>query len=162
MPSEDSRTYGFHCLIPGTSFRDYPGSPVVKTLPSSVGGTGSILGWGTKILHASQPKHQNIIQKLYCNKFNKYVKNGPHQKTSQTDAGAARPPPQFLLQAQGPQEPLLGPPDGRGQRTADPEVFLSHPPKRVYQFPVAAVLSPSTGSLQPQKFILSWFWKPEF
>ena len=129
---------GFQFLITGTSFRDYPGSPAVKPLPSSVGGRCSTLGRGTKIPHASQPKHQNIIQKPCGNKFNKY---GPHQKTFQTDAGAAQPPPLCPLQAQGPQEPLFGPPDGRGQRTADPEVFLSHPPKQVYQFPAAAVLS---------------------
>ena len=40
--------------------RDFPGSPVIKTLHS--GGTGSIPGWGTKIPHATQrgqknPKH---------------------------------------------------------------------------------------------------------
>ena len=162
MPSEDFWTYAFQCLIPGTSFRNCPGSPVVKTLPSSVGGTGSTLGRGTKIPHASQPKHQNIIQKPYCKKFNKYIKNGPHQNNFPTDTGAARPP-LFLLQAQGPQEPLLGPPDGRGQRTADPEVFLSHPPKQVYQFPVAAVLSRhKLGLFKQWKFILSRFWKPEF
>ena len=31
---------------------DFPGSPVVKTLPSNAGGTGLILGWGAKIPHA--------------------------------------------------------------------------------------------------------------
>ena len=39
---------------------DFSGSPVVKTLLSNTGGVGSILGWGAKILHASQPKSQNI------------------------------------------------------------------------------------------------------
>ena len=48
--------------------RDFPGSPVVKTLHSSARGTGLIPGQGTKIPHASQPK--NIKQKQYCNKFN--------------------------------------------------------------------------------------------
>ena len=33
--------------------RDFPGTPVVKTLPSSVGGAGWIPGWGAKIQHAS-------------------------------------------------------------------------------------------------------------
>ena len=59
---------------------DFPGGPVVKTLLSSAGGVGSIPSQGAKIPHASQPKHQNIKQKQYCNKFNKDSKNGPHQK----------------------------------------------------------------------------------
>ena len=33
---------------------DFPGGPVVKTLPSTAGGAGSIPGWGTKIPHATQ------------------------------------------------------------------------------------------------------------
>ena len=32
---------------------DLPGSPVVKTLPSSAGGVGSIPAWETKTPHAS-------------------------------------------------------------------------------------------------------------
>ena len=39
---------------------DFPGSPVVKTLPSNAGGAGLIPGQGAKIPHASQPKYQNI------------------------------------------------------------------------------------------------------
>ena len=50
---------------------DFPGRPVVKTLPSNAGGAGSIPGWGVKIPHASWPKTQSIKQKQYCNKFNK-------------------------------------------------------------------------------------------
>ena len=53
---------------------DFPGGPVVKTLPSNAGGAGSIPGRGTKIPHASQPKNQSIKQKQYCNKFNKDFK----------------------------------------------------------------------------------------
>ena len=34
----------------------FPGSPVVKTLPSNSGSKGSIPGKGAKIHHASQPK----------------------------------------------------------------------------------------------------------
>ena len=49
----------------------FPGSPVVKTLPSNAGGEDSIPGQGAKTPHASQPKNQNIKQKQYCNKFNK-------------------------------------------------------------------------------------------
>ena len=37
----------------------FSGSPVVKTLTSSVGGMGSILGQGAKIPHASGPQNQN-------------------------------------------------------------------------------------------------------
>ena len=41
-------------------YRDFPGSPVVKTFPSKAGGAGSIPGWGDEIPHASQPRNQNI------------------------------------------------------------------------------------------------------
>ena len=47
---------------------------------SMQGGEGSIPGQGVKIPHALEPKSQNIKQKQYCNKFNKDLKNGPHQK----------------------------------------------------------------------------------
>ena len=57
---------------------------MVKTLPSSAGGAGSIPGQGAKIPHASWPKKEinpkHKKQKQYCNKFNKDFKNGPHQK----------------------------------------------------------------------------------
>ena len=59
---------------------DFPGSPVVKTLPSSARGAGSIPAWGAKFPHALWPKNQKIRQKQYCNKFNKDFKNGPHKK----------------------------------------------------------------------------------
>ena len=36
--------------------RDFPGGPVVKTLPSNAVGAGSIPGRGAKIPHASGPK----------------------------------------------------------------------------------------------------------
>ena len=45
---------------------------------STAGGTGSIIGQGTKFPYASWPKHHNIKQKQYYNKFNKYLKNGTH------------------------------------------------------------------------------------
>ena len=35
---------------------DFPGDPVVMTLPSNAVGTGLIPGWGAKILHFQQPK----------------------------------------------------------------------------------------------------------
>ena len=52
-------------------FLGLPGGPVVNTLPSNEGASGSIPGWRGKIPHASQPKTQNIKQKKYCNKANK-------------------------------------------------------------------------------------------
>ena len=33
---------------------DFPGDPVVKTLPSNAGDTGSITGQGTKVPHAAR------------------------------------------------------------------------------------------------------------
>ena len=53
---------------------------MVKTLPSSAVGKGSIPSQRTKIPYALPPKIQNINQKQYCNKFNKDFKNGSHQK----------------------------------------------------------------------------------
>ena len=57
--------------------RDFPGSPVVKTLPSSAEGMGLISGRGARIPRASWPKNQNIKQKQYCNKLNKDFRKGP-------------------------------------------------------------------------------------
>ena len=65
---------------------------MVKTLPSSAGGAGSIPGQGVKIPHASWPKNQNIKQKQYYNKFNKDLKKKStskkkiFKKTQQTPA----------------------------------------------------------------------------
>ena len=51
---------------------DFPGGPVVKTLPSSAEGVGLIPDWEDKIPHASRPKKdQNIKQKQYYNKLNR-------------------------------------------------------------------------------------------
>ena len=41
--------------------RDFPGGPVVKTLPSSAGGGDLIPGWGAKMPHALQTRDQNTI-----------------------------------------------------------------------------------------------------
>ena len=46
--------------------RDFPGGPVVKSLPCHAGDTGLIPGWGTKIPHAST--------KTRGSQINKYVK----------------------------------------------------------------------------------------
>ena len=59
---------------------DLPGSPVVKTLPSKTGDEDSVPGQRAKILHASQPKDQNIKQSSIINKYNK---DGTHQKKNQ-------------------------------------------------------------------------------
>ena len=44
-------------------FRDFPGGPVVKTLPSSAGVVdfipGSIFGWGANIPYVWRPKNEN-------------------------------------------------------------------------------------------------------
>ena len=39
------------------SFRDFSGDPLIKTLPSNVGGMGSNLGQGTKVSHALGPEN---------------------------------------------------------------------------------------------------------
>ena len=64
------------------AYRDFPGGPVVKVLPSNAGGVGLIPTQGAKIPHAPRPKTQNMKQRQYCNKFNEDFKNGPHQKKS--------------------------------------------------------------------------------
>lgn len=50
---------------------------MVKTLPSSVGGMGSVPGLEAKIPYASQPKSHN---KSNSNNFNKDFENDPHPK----------------------------------------------------------------------------------
>ena len=50
-----------HCVgVRQTRSEGFPGRPVIKTSPSSVGGVGLIPGWGAKILHVSGSKKQNI------------------------------------------------------------------------------------------------------
>ena len=53
---------------------DFPGGPVIKTLPSNAGDEGSDSSRGAKMPHAPGPKNQNIKQKQYCIKFNKNFK----------------------------------------------------------------------------------------
>ena len=60
---------------------DLPGGPESKTSSSNAGATGLTPGQGVRILHASWPEKQNVIQKQYCNKFNKDFKNSLHKKT---------------------------------------------------------------------------------
>ena len=45
-------------VIKDRGMGDFPAGPGVKTLPSTAGGTGLILGLGTKILHASWRSHK--------------------------------------------------------------------------------------------------------
>ena len=58
--------------------RDFPGGPMVTTLPSRAGCAVSILGQKDKIPHTLQPKYQNIKLKQYCDQVNQDFKNGPH------------------------------------------------------------------------------------
>ena len=45
--------------------RDFPGGPVVKTLPSSAGGAGLIPGQGARVPHASWPKKKKSHLKKF-------------------------------------------------------------------------------------------------
>ena len=67
-------------LINNALIWDSPGSPVGKISPSNASGVSLIPGWGANIPHVLWPKNQNIKQKQYCNKFNKGLNSGPHQK----------------------------------------------------------------------------------
>ena len=58
--------------------RNFPGGPVVETLPSNAEGAGLIPGLGAKIPHALWLENQDIRKLKQCNKFNKDFKNGPH------------------------------------------------------------------------------------
>ena len=51
------------------------GSPVIKTLPCSTEGEGTIPIQGAKITLALCPKTQSIKQKQCCNKFDKVSKD---------------------------------------------------------------------------------------
>ena len=55
-------------------FRDFLGSPVVKTLTYKAGGVDLTPGQVSKIPHALRSKNQNIEHKQYCNNFNKDFK----------------------------------------------------------------------------------------
>ena len=63
---------------------DFPGGPVVGTLPSSAGGVGSIPGQGARIPHASGSRDHSINWKQSHSKINKHFKNGPHTQKSET------------------------------------------------------------------------------
>ena len=61
--------------------RDFPGSSVVKTLPSNAKGVGLICDWGGKIPHHLWPKNQSVNNagNIVTNSM-KTFKNGPYQK----------------------------------------------------------------------------------
>ena len=66
---------------------DFPGSLMIKTLPSSAGGAGLIPGQELRshMPHdqkkTKQPfKKKKKKQKQYCDKLNKDFKNRPHQE----------------------------------------------------------------------------------
>ena len=52
-------TENINCLV-SIIWGNFPGGPVVKTLPSNVRGMGLNPGWGAKIPHALWPKNQVI------------------------------------------------------------------------------------------------------
>ena len=83
---------------------DVPGSPVVKTWPSSAADAGSNLDWGAKIPHALWSERQNIKQKQQGNKFNKDFKmvHFGKRSTKQTVGGS------FWENGKGPEIPWLG------------------------------------------------------
>ena len=59
-----------------TYCRDFFSGPVVKTSPSSAGGTDSMPHLGTRIPHALWPKTK-ILKNIYCKKFIKgFLKKG--------------------------------------------------------------------------------------
>ena len=94
--------WSFLTLSLKSVLRDFPGGPVIKTLPSSAGGAGSIPGQGTKIPHALRSKNGNTKQKQYCNKFNKGLKNGPHQKIKHVGLLVGRSYPLFICPLKNP------------------------------------------------------------
>ena len=69
-----------------------PGSPAVKILPSDAGGAGVIPGRAVKI---PPVLNQNI--KPYCNKFNKGLKNGAHQKQNGNKKQNKKQTPNLML-----------------------------------------------------------------
>ena len=46
------------CVRIRSTYRDFPGGPVVKSSPSNAGGAGSILSQGASIPHALWPKNK--------------------------------------------------------------------------------------------------------
>ena len=64
---------GFANLLFWKYFLDFPGSPVVKTPCFHFKGTGSIPGWGTKILHATWHSHKKENKQTNKQKTTKFL-----------------------------------------------------------------------------------------
>ena len=61
---------------------DFPGCPVVETLPCNAGAAGLIPAQGAKIPHASRPKNQTIKNRsnIVTNSIKSLLKKHPQQK----------------------------------------------------------------------------------
>ena len=61
---------------------DFPGCPVVETLPCNAGAAGLIPAQGAKIPHASRPKNQSIKNRsnIVTNSIKSLLKKHPQQK----------------------------------------------------------------------------------
>ena len=79
---------------------DFPGGPVVKTLPSNAGAQMPPLVRKLRFHMSCGQKKQNIEQKQYYNKFNKDFKNSPHQKKKKNLRWGSH-----VKQASGPTKP---------------------------------------------------------
>ena len=79
---------------------DFPGDPVVKNLPSSVGDVGSVPGWGTKIPHAAGhhaiTKNPSTAIKTQCSQ-NKQTKGFIPQKEGKPELWGLQILCKFLL-----------------------------------------------------------------
>ena len=61
---------------------DFPGCPVLETLPCNAGAAGLIPAQGAKIPHASRPKNQTIKNRsnIVTNSIKSLLKKHPQQK----------------------------------------------------------------------------------
>ena len=74
--------------------RDFPGSPVVKTLPSNAGGANSIPDQGIKVPHAFRPKKKALTTTQCLQR-----KQKPQQ--GHKSLGLVQEPPALLCQTRG-------------------------------------------------------------
>ena len=83
MPHKHSMVYTNNAILISSKkgyHWNFPGGPMVKTLPSNTRDVGSTPGWGTKIPHALKPKIQNRNSSNTVTNSIKTIKNGPHPK----------------------------------------------------------------------------------
>ena len=71
-------------LVVNSEPRDFPGDPVVKTLPFNAGGVGSIPGWRPEIPHALGPKKKKKIETTKALKMVHIKKKKNLRKNSET------------------------------------------------------------------------------